>query len=58
MYETFLLSCLNSFANLYRFTSEFDSIKCLGEGGFAQVYKAREKLMSKYYAIKIVRGDK
>ncbi|XP_039995539.1 interferon-induced, double-stranded RNA-activated protein kinase-like isoform X2 [Xiphias gladius] len=41
-----------------RFTSEFDSIKCLGEGGFGHVYKVREKLLDKYYAVKIVRGKK
>nr|XP_020453844.1 interferon-induced, double-stranded RNA-activated protein kinase-like [Monopterus albus] len=38
-----------------RFTSEFDSIECLGKGAFGRVYKARQKLLQKYYAIKIVR---
>ncbi|XP_035461026.2 interferon-induced, double-stranded RNA-activated protein kinase isoform X3 [Scophthalmus maximus] len=37
-----------------RFTSEFDSISCLGYGGFGHVYKAREKLLDKYYAVKVV----
>uniref|UniRef100_A0A4W6CI29 non-specific serine/threonine protein kinase n=1 Tax=Lates calcarifer TaxID=8187 RepID=A0A4W6CI29_LATCA len=41
-----------------RFTSEFDSIKCLGKGGFGHVYKAREILVDKYYAIKVVHGKK
>uniref|UniRef100_A0A8D3AE85 Protein kinase domain-containing protein n=1 Tax=Scophthalmus maximus TaxID=52904 RepID=A0A8D3AE85_SCOMX len=36
------------------FTSEFDSISCLGYGGFGHVYKAREKLLDKYYAVKVV----
>uniref|UniRef100_A0A3Q3IT91 Eukaryotic translation initiation factor 2-alpha kinase 2 n=1 Tax=Monopterus albus TaxID=43700 RepID=A0A3Q3IT91_MONAL len=38
-----------------KFTSEFDSIECLGKGAFGRVYKARQKLLQKYYAIKIVR---
>ncbi|KAF0027301.1 hypothetical protein F2P81_020042 [Scophthalmus maximus] len=42
------------FVYLYRFTSEFDSISCLGYGGFGHVYKAREKLLDKYYAVKVV----
>ncbi|CAK6951763.1 interferon-induced%2C double-stranded RNA-activated protein kinase-like [Scomber scombrus] len=37
-----------------RFTSEFDSIKSLAKGGFGRVYKAREKLVDNYYAVKIV----
>uniref|UniRef100_A0A8C9XL58 non-specific serine/threonine protein kinase n=1 Tax=Sander lucioperca TaxID=283035 RepID=A0A8C9XL58_SANLU len=38
-----------------RFTSDFDSIVCLGKGAFGQVFKAEQKLIKKYYAIKIVR---
>ncbi|XP_039995862.1 interferon-induced, double-stranded RNA-activated protein kinase isoform X2 [Xiphias gladius] len=38
-----------------RFTSEFDSIERLGKGAFGRVFKAKEKLLNKYYAIKIVR---
>ncbi|XP_044070943.1 interferon-induced, double-stranded RNA-activated protein kinase-like isoform X3 [Siniperca chuatsi] len=40
---------------LSRFTSEFDSIVCLGKGAFGHVFKAKQKLLEKYYAIKIVR---
>lgn len=40
-----------------RFTSEFDSIEPLGKGGFGCVYKARRKLLDKYHAVKIVRGN-
>ncbi|XP_068581168.1 interferon-induced, double-stranded RNA-activated protein kinase isoform X2 [Cebidichthys violaceus] len=38
-----------------RFTSEFDSIVCLGKGTFGRVFKANQKLLRKHYAIKIVR---
>ncbi|KAL7384317.1 hypothetical protein ABVT39_028016 [Epinephelus coioides] len=38
-----------------RFTTEFDSIACLGKGAFGRVYKAKQKLLKKDYAIKIVR---
>nr|XP_033469730.1 serine/threonine-protein kinase par-1-like [Epinephelus lanceolatus] len=38
-----------------RFTAEFDSIVCLGKGAFGRVYKAKQKLLKKDYAIKIVR---
>ncbi|KAK9541773.1 hypothetical protein VZT92_001793 [Zoarces viviparus] len=38
-----------------RFTSEFDSIVCLGKGTFGIVFKANQKLLKKNYAIKIVR---
>ncbi|XP_029376887.1 interferon-induced, double-stranded RNA-activated protein kinase-like [Echeneis naucrates] len=39
-----------------RFTADFDSITPLGKGGFGAVYKAREKLLNKYYAVKIVQA--
>ncbi|KAF3708406.1 Interferon-induced, double-stranded RNA-activated protein kinase [Channa argus] len=39
-----------------RFSSDFDCIECLAKGGFGRVYKAREKLVDKFYAIKIVRS--
>ncbi|XP_029376886.1 interferon-induced, double-stranded RNA-activated protein kinase [Echeneis naucrates] len=38
-----------------RFTSEYDSIECLGKGTFGCVFKAKQKLVHQYYAIKIVR---
>ncbi|XP_029963174.1 interferon-induced, double-stranded RNA-activated protein kinase-like [Salarias fasciatus] len=38
-----------------RFISEFDSIEHLGHGAFGNVFKAKQKLLDKYYAIKIVR---
>uniref|UniRef100_A0A8C9XKU3 non-specific serine/threonine protein kinase n=1 Tax=Sander lucioperca TaxID=283035 RepID=A0A8C9XKU3_SANLU len=40
--------------NLDRFTSDFEPMECLGSGGFGLVYKARDKLLKKYYAVKIV----
>uniref|UniRef100_A0A672J699 non-specific serine/threonine protein kinase n=1 Tax=Salarias fasciatus TaxID=181472 RepID=A0A672J699_SALFA len=40
------------------FTTDFDDITALGKGGFGRVYKAREKLLGKYCAIKIVRAKK
>ncbi|XP_042357558.1 interferon-induced, double-stranded RNA-activated protein kinase-like isoform X2 [Plectropomus leopardus] len=43
--------------NLSKFTSNFDSIKRLGSGGFGRVYKARDKQLDKYYAVKIVRSE-
>ncbi|XP_045926974.1 interferon-induced, double-stranded RNA-activated protein kinase-like isoform X3 [Micropterus dolomieu] len=38
-----------------RFTSEYDSIVCLGKGAFGHVFKAKQKLLQRNYAIKIVR---
>lgn len=38
-----------------RFTLEFDSIERLGKGAFGRVFKAKQKLLDKYYAVKIVR---
>uniref|UniRef100_A0A8C9XL84 non-specific serine/threonine protein kinase n=1 Tax=Sander lucioperca TaxID=283035 RepID=A0A8C9XL84_SANLU len=46
--------CLNNSVNLDRFTSDFEPMECLGSGGFGLVYKARDKLLKKYYAVKIV----
>ncbi|XP_035519376.1 interferon-induced, double-stranded RNA-activated protein kinase [Morone saxatilis] len=37
-----------------RFASEFDSIMCLGNGAFGVVFKAKQKLLQRYFAIKIV----
>lgn len=37
-----------------RFKSEFDSIDYIGQGAFGQVFKAKEKLTEKDYAVKIV----
>ncbi|XP_024916839.1 interferon-induced, double-stranded RNA-activated protein kinase isoform X2 [Cynoglossus semilaevis] len=45
-------------SNQPRFQLEFDSIVHLGKGGFGRVYKAREILINKDYAVKIVRGKK
>ncbi|XP_029963111.1 interferon-induced, double-stranded RNA-activated protein kinase-like isoform X2 [Salarias fasciatus] len=45
-------------ASSSRFTTDFDDITALGKGGFGRVYKAREKLLGKYCAIKIVRAKK
>ncbi|XP_042357884.1 interferon-induced, double-stranded RNA-activated protein kinase-like isoform X2 [Plectropomus leopardus] len=38
-----------------RFTSEFDNIVRLGKGAFGRVFKAKQKLLRKDYAVKIVR---
>ncbi|KAK2824096.1 hypothetical protein Q5P01_021271 [Channa striata] len=46
----------NETSTTSRFSSDFDSIECLAKGGFGRVYKAREKLVDKFYAIKIVRS--
>uniref|UniRef100_A0A3P8U4K8 Protein kinase domain-containing protein n=1 Tax=Amphiprion percula TaxID=161767 RepID=A0A3P8U4K8_AMPPE len=45
------VACVNS----NRFTSEFDSIERVGKGAFGCVFKAKQKLLDKYFAIKIVR---
>ncbi|XP_053188619.1 interferon-induced, double-stranded RNA-activated protein kinase-like [Scomber japonicus] len=42
-------------SSLSRFTSDFDSIEPLGSGAFGCVFKAKDKLLHKSYAIKIVR---
>ncbi|XP_078032283.1 interferon-induced, double-stranded RNA-activated protein kinase-like isoform X2 [Epinephelus lanceolatus] len=36
------------------FTSYFDPMECLGRGAFGCVYKARDKQLDKFYAVKIV----
>uniref|UniRef100_A0AAQ5Y016 non-specific serine/threonine protein kinase n=1 Tax=Amphiprion ocellaris TaxID=80972 RepID=A0AAQ5Y016_AMPOC len=53
IYSVFYLNsaCVNS----NRFTSEFDSIERVGKGAFGCVFKAKQKLLDKYFAIKIVR---
>ncbi|CAI5653691.1 unnamed protein product [Oreochromis niloticus] len=38
-----------------QFTLDFDCIECLAKGGYGHVFKARDKLVKKYYAVKIVR---
>ncbi|KAK7901964.1 hypothetical protein WMY93_018733 [Mugilogobius chulae] len=38
-----------------RFLSDYDSIDHLGKGAFGSVFKARQKLLDKYFAIKIIR---
>lgn len=40
---------------LTRFTLDFDCIECLAKGAYGHVFKARDKLVKKYYAVKIVR---
>ncbi|XP_075932768.1 interferon-induced, double-stranded RNA-activated protein kinase-like isoform X2 [Anarhichas minor] len=37
-----------------RFTSDFVPMECLGSGSFGRVYKAREKLVGRFYAVKVV----
>ncbi|KAF7657879.1 hypothetical protein LDENG_00020980 [Lucifuga dentata] len=37
-----------------RFISLFDSMERLGKGGYGNVFKAREKMLEKYFAVKIV----
>ncbi|XP_028324493.1 interferon-induced, double-stranded RNA-activated protein kinase [Gouania willdenowi] len=37
-----------------RFTTDYDSIERLGKGGFGRVFKAKQKLLNRYFAIKIV----
>lgn len=44
----------NNNVTLNRFKSEYDSIERLGKGTFGRVFKARQKLDKKYFAIKIV----
>ncbi|KAM9345452.1 uncharacterized protein ABDE67_014316 [Symphorus nematophorus] len=37
-----------------RFTSDYDPLRCLGRGSYGCVYKVKQKLLDKYYAVKIV----
>ena len=53
-FYVFYFFCLNSSVNLNRFTSEYDPMECLGSGGYGWVYKARNKLLKRDYAVKIV----
>ncbi|XP_069545907.1 interferon-induced, double-stranded RNA-activated protein kinase [Brachyistius frenatus] len=48
----------NNTSTQLRFTSEFDSIKRLGKGGFGRVYEARDRLLDKFHAVKIVSYNK
>lgn len=45
----------NNYFPLNRFISEYDSAERLGKGTFGRVYKAKQKLDKKFFAIKIVR---
>lgn len=38
-----------------RFNLTYDSIECLGNGSFGWVYKARNKVLNRFYAIKEIR---
>uniref|UniRef100_A0A671VIY4 non-specific serine/threonine protein kinase n=1 Tax=Sparus aurata TaxID=8175 RepID=A0A671VIY4_SPAAU len=53
--KTFNITLSSNCAACIRFRSEFDSIMCLGKGAFGHVYKAKQKLLHKYFAVKIVR---
>uniref|UniRef100_A0A8C5GB27 non-specific serine/threonine protein kinase n=1 Tax=Gouania willdenowi TaxID=441366 RepID=A0A8C5GB27_GOUWI len=49
------ISDLNTFfVHFIRFTTDYDSIERLGKGGFGRVFKAKQKLLNRYFAIKIV----
>lgn len=52
--DTSLKNAASNTSSSSRFTSDFDDIIALGEGGFGQVYRARHQLERKYYAVKIV----
>ncbi|XP_070696961.1 interferon-induced, double-stranded RNA-activated protein kinase-like [Pempheris klunzingeri] len=43
--------------NLNRFASDFIHMECLGRGSYGCVLKARNKLLKRCYAVKIVRFD-
>ncbi|XP_049927780.1 interferon-induced, double-stranded RNA-activated protein kinase-like [Epinephelus moara] len=47
-------SSQNETSTQSRFTSDFDPMECLGSGVFGCVFKARHKLLNKFYAVKII----
>ncbi|TDH01091.1 hypothetical protein EPR50_G00176510 [Perca flavescens] len=47
----------NETSTQLRFTSDFEPMECLGSGAYGNVFKAREKLVDKDYAVKIVKYD-
>ncbi|XP_031696625.1 eukaryotic translation initiation factor 2-alpha kinase 3-like [Anarrhichthys ocellatus] len=46
--------CQNETSIQSRFTSDFVPMECLGSGSFGRVFKARDKLVGRFYAVKIV----
>lgn len=41
-----------------RYVSDFDSVKCLGKGGFGVVFEAKNKIDDIHYAVKRIRLPK
>lgn len=54
LYIYYMRSLLMFCRSCHRFLLEFDKIECLGKGAFGRVFKARRKLLQKFYAVKIV----